>query len=153
MSIIPNHDRKKDISVEFSTKWKSHFCQYLTSHFGCSTHSTGCKRTEMLWLEIFREVVRCDLNGSSGSDDRGTVYHDHSCCWKQLSGQMWSAEAVSPSSLDWQARPDSGDGYYKGQLNCRKPVVQAVFSQPHYSRQVDPGNCSSDELDSKALIV
>lgn len=60
---------------------------------------------------------------------------------------MWSAEAVSPSSPDWQARPDSGDGYHKGQLSCRKPVVQAVFSQPHYSGQVDPGNCSSAKVD------
>lgn len=52
--------------------------------------------------------------------------------------------SVSPSSPDWQPRPDSGDGYHKGQPRCRKPVVQAVCSQLLSSGRVDSGNCSSD---------
>lgn len=32
-------------------------------------------------------------------------------------------------------------------------MVQAVFSQSHYSRQVDPGNCSSDKVVSSTNCV
>lgn len=103
--------------------------------------------------EFLCEVVWQNLNGLSGCDDRGTVYHDHPRCWEQLSEQMRSAEAASPSSPDWQARPDLGDGYHGGQLGRRKAVVQAVFSQTHYSGQVDPCNCSSVKGGLKALIV
>lgn len=126
--------------------------------------TTKKKKVGTPWREeIPREVVaRCDLNGLSGRDDSGAVYHERpveSSSSSSLSLSLGRCDqqrqCVPPtphsSSSPWIDKPDQipGDGYHRGQAGCRKPAAQALLRPPHYSGQVDPANCSSAKVASK----